>query len=133
MLLGLSLPQTPQSQTLLVQYVRLFLVNGFLRDTSNDSRRDLGTSSEDGGTTSSCSGSKRRKPGDCRCLWHSEWEIAYLVVYDMKADICMCLKCNEMIETVKKYSLQRHCECMHPEAKGYMECVIFLCLHAFQS
>ena len=28
---------------------------------------------------------RHRKPGDCRRLWHSEWETAYLVRYDDKA------------------------------------------------
>ena len=52
------------------------------------------------------SGHKRHKAGDCRHLWHTEWEVTYLVVYDKKADTCT----NKKIDTVQKYSLQRHCD-----------------------
>ena len=62
---------------------------------------------------------KRRKPGDCRRLWHPEWEVNFLVVYDKKNDTCTCLKCNNKIETVKKYALQRHCESVHPDTKDW--------------
>ena len=47
---------------------------------------------------------RHRKPGDCRRLWHSEWETAYLVRYDDKSNKCVCLKCNKTLETVKKYT-----------------------------
>ena len=48
------------------------------------------------------SGSKlkrRKSKGDCRRLWHPEWEITYLVVYDKKTETCTCLKCNKKIDT----------------------------------
>ena len=43
----------------------------------------------------------------------------FLVTYDKKTDTCTCLKCNKKIETVKKYTLQRHCETAHPDTKGW--------------
>ena len=64
---------------------------------------------------------KRRKSGDCRRLWHSEWETTYLVSYDSKTDTCTCLKCNNRIDTVKKYNLQTHCESMHPDTKEWSD------------
>ena len=72
-------------------------------------------------TPSSLSGGVRshRKPGDCRRLWHSEWGTVYLVLYDDKSDKCVCLKCNKTLETVKKYSLQRHYECNHPHTEAW--------------
>ena len=63
--------------------------------------------------------SKRRKAGDCRRLWHPDWEVNFLVIYDNKSDTCTCLKCNKKIETVKKYALQRHCESVHPDTKDW--------------
>ena len=63
---------------------------------------------------------KRRKSGDCRRLWHSEWETTYLVSYDSKTDICTCFEMNR-IDTVKKCNLQRHCECMHPDTKEWSD------------
>lgn len=61
----------------------------------------------------------RQATGDCRRLWHPEWEVNFLVVYDTKNDSCTCLKCNKKIETVKKYTLQRHCETVHPDTKDW--------------
>ena len=55
-------------------------------------------------------------------LWHTEWEVHYLVMYDKKADTCICLKCNKKIDTVKKkYSqcLHRHCESAHADTKDW--------------
>jgi hypothetical protein len=75
------------------------------------------------------SSDKRRKAaGDCRRLWHPEWEVNYLVLYDKKSDTCTCLKCNKKIETVKKYALQRHCESAHPDTKDWSasKCTLFV-------
>ena len=58
---------------------------------------------------------KKRKYGDCRRTFHKDWELDYLVTYESKSDTCICLKCNSTFDTVKKYTLQRHNEKMHPE------------------
>ena len=50
---------------------------------------------------------------------HPEWEVNFLVVYDKKSDTCTCLKCDRKIETVKKYTLQKHCERVHPDTKNW--------------
>ena len=65
---------------------------------------------------SNARGGKRRKEGDCMRLWHREWEVNFLVVYDKRSDTCTCYK---KIETVKKYTLQRHCERVHPDTKNW--------------
>ncbi len=62
---------------------------------------------------------RHRKPGDCRRLWHFEWETAYLVRYDDKSNKCVCLKCNKTLEAVKKYTLQRHYESNQSDTKAW--------------
>ena len=64
---------------------------------------------------------KGRKVGDCKRMWHREWELDYLVTYDTKTDTCICLKCNSTLDTVKKYTLQRHSEKMHPETNHWSQ------------
>ena len=54
----------------------------------------------------------------CGRLWDSEWETVYLVRYDDKGNKCVCLKCNKTLETVKKYTLQRHYESNHCGTKA---------------
>ena len=75
------------------------------------------SSSSDKTSTSSSSTPRAKRPrqGDCKRHWNSTWEDDFLVSYDKKRDVCTCLKCMATIETVKKYSLQRHCEKIHPE------------------
>ena len=58
---------------------------------------------------------KTRKFGDCKRVFHEEWELDYLVTYDSKSDACTCLKCHKTLDTVKKYTLQRHNTKMHPD------------------
>ena len=79
---------------------------------------DQGQEQAGGSSTTSSSTPRakhQRKHGDCKRYWNPMWEDQYLVSYDKKRDVCSCLKCRSHIETVKKYSLQRHCEKMHPE------------------
>ena len=82
---------------------------------------DCSMSDETVVTLGSLSGGARshRKPGDCRRLWHSESGTACLVLYDDKNDKCVCLKCNKTMETMKKYSLQRHYESNHSDTMLY--------------
>ena len=56
----------------------------------------------------------RQRQGDCKCYWNPIWKYNFLVSYD-KNRVCTCLKCMTTMESVEKYSLQRHCERMHPE------------------
>ena len=58
---------------------------------------------------------KTRKFGDCKRVFHKEWELDYLVTYDSKSDACTCLKCHKTLDTVKKYTLQRYNTKMHPD------------------
>ena len=58
---------------------------------------------------------KTRKFGDCKRVFHEEWELDYLVTYDSKSATCTCLKCDKTLDTVKKYTLQRHNTKMHPD------------------
>ena len=39
--------------------------------------------------------------------------------YDAKTDSCICLKCNNTLDTIKIYTLQRHNEKMHPETNDW--------------
>ena len=57
---------------------------------------------------------RTKRQGDCKRCWNSRWELKYLVMYDVKIDTCTCLKCMPTIETVKKYSLQRHNKQVYP-------------------
>ena len=91
------------------------------RQLDDASSSESGASSSDNDRRRDSEGNKRRKPGDCRRLWHPEWETTYLVLYDSKKDTCRCLKCNSRIDTVKKYNLQRHCENMHPDTKEWSD------------
>ena len=95
-------------------------------DGAGTSTHDTGSS--DAGESLQTSGGKRRKSGssstkqdvgDCRRLWHPEWGVNYLVAYDTKTDTCTCLKCNKKIDTIKKYSLQRHRDNTHPDTKDW--------------
>lgn len=62
-------------------------------------------------STSDACRDKQHKVGvGCRRLWHPEWEVKFLVSYDRKNDTCTYLQCDKKIGTVKKYTLQRHCE-----------------------
>ena len=70
-------------------------------------------------SASGVSPGKRRKLGDCRHPWHPEWKVNFLVAYNEKSNTCMCLKCSLKIGTVKKYTLQRHCESVHPETMDW--------------
>ena len=90
--------------------------------SSSDDVSNCAPSTSSGRKRSSSTGEPQRKrirSGDCRRLWHPEWEVNYLVEYDKKSDTCTCLKCDKKIETVKKYSLQRHLESTHPETKDW--------------
>ena len=60
-----------------------------------------------------------KKHGDCNRYWNPSWETDFLVSYDKKKDVCTCLKCMATIGTVKKYSLQRHCQRVHPEVGAW--------------
>ena len=76
-----------------------------------------GSGSTSSGWTPTPRGKRLRKAknSDCKRYWNPMWEDDYLVSYNKMRDTCTCLKCMFTIETVKKYSLLRHCEKMHPE------------------
>ena len=89
-------------------------------------KRPAGTQVEN----SNARGSKRSEPkeGDYRRLLHTEWEVNFLVVYNKKSDTC--LKCNKKIESVKIYTLLRHCERVHPDTKNWSTATKLFVEHA---
>ena len=88
---------------------------------SSSSLSSTMTGSETDGCRMETPRGKGRMVGDCKCMWHREWELDYLVTYNTKIDTCICLKCNSTLDTVKKYTLQRHSEKMHPETNHWSQ------------
>ena len=86
-------------------------------ETLRDAAATIGTKRRKDSST--VTGSKSRKSGDCKRRWHDQWEVNYLVSYDAKIDSCICLKCNNTLDTIKICTLQRHNEKMHPETNDW--------------